>query len=160
MIPIMQTIFHAEGQAGNCMQAAVASLFELPLEDVPHFFEDAIADDGVNGWNRFRQWFKSLGIYPRQTMIGIDEAQPAWDFPHLVSGISPRGLQHMVVHQGLDMIHDPHPEGGGVIADTIWELLVCDPALHAKAFGYMLDRLDEALAQEVMRRGISTDGRD
>lgn len=35
MIKVYQTIF--DRRKGNCMQAAVASILELPLEDVPHF---------------------------------------------------------------------------------------------------------------------------
>ncbi len=40
MIPIDQTIVAADrkdGVPGNCLQAAVASMLELPLEAVPHF---------------------------------------------------------------------------------------------------------------------------
>ena len=37
MIPIYQTII--DPGKGNCMQAAIASLFELPLEAVPNFVE-------------------------------------------------------------------------------------------------------------------------
>lgn len=40
MIPVYQTIIGRadDGSApGNCMQAVIASLLELPLDDVPHF---------------------------------------------------------------------------------------------------------------------------
>ena len=37
MIKVYQTI--VDKGHGNCMQAAIASLFELPLEKVPHFLE-------------------------------------------------------------------------------------------------------------------------
>ncbi len=37
MIKVYQTII--DKGHGNCMQAAIASLFELPLEEVPHFLE-------------------------------------------------------------------------------------------------------------------------
>ena len=37
MIKIYQTI--VDRGHGNCMQAAIASLLELPLEEVPHFLE-------------------------------------------------------------------------------------------------------------------------
>jgi len=37
MIKVYQTI--VDKDHGNCMQAAIASLFELPLEKVPHFLE-------------------------------------------------------------------------------------------------------------------------
>lgn len=37
MIKIYQTII--DKGHGNCMQAAIASLFEVPLETVPHFLE-------------------------------------------------------------------------------------------------------------------------
>lgn len=39
MTPVDQTILHdpQTGAIGNCMQAAIASLLDLPLDAVPHF---------------------------------------------------------------------------------------------------------------------------
>lgn len=43
MRPVMQTTFAAKDDGGewlargNCLQAALASLFDLDLDDVPHF---------------------------------------------------------------------------------------------------------------------------
>ena len=35
MIPVFQTISDSEN--GNCLQAVIASLFDMPLDEVPHF---------------------------------------------------------------------------------------------------------------------------
>ena len=66
MIPVFQTILadperadghNAEGIAGNCYQAALASVLELPLEQVPHF-----AQDGVHWCESSGEWLTARGL--------------------------------------------------------------------------------------------------
>ena len=66
MIPIHQTILadpqrndghDADGQPGNCYQAAIASVLDLALEDVPHFA--TFSDDWVQ---RSWSWFADRGL--------------------------------------------------------------------------------------------------
>ncbi len=125
MILVQQTIMHdpENGQYGNCMQACVASLLELPLDAVPHFLDgDA---DGINPrwWDRFVEFLDGFGLYPADKEAG--NGAPCWD--HLASGVSPRGTHHQVIRNGFDLVHDPHPDGGGVEVDRITELIVVDP---------------------------------
>ena len=63
MIPVHQTILadparndghDANGQPGNCYQAAIASALDLRLDDVPHFA--TFCDDWVE---RSLDWFAS-----------------------------------------------------------------------------------------------------
>ena len=116
---------------GNCLQAAVASLFELPIGMVPHFYQGCTEATHFEGHERFRRWLAQLGLMPREVDV-VDKGhgpQPAWDFPHLACGKSPRGLYHVVIRKGFEIIHDPHPDGGGVDLESVTELHVCDPAL-------------------------------
>ena len=61
MIPVHQTILadpvRGDGQPGNCYQAAIASVLELPLDEVPHFA--TFCDDWVE---RSQDWFASRGL--------------------------------------------------------------------------------------------------
>ena len=55
MVRVYQTKFGAgnSNKPGNCLQAVIASLLELKLEDVPHFMEHGdmwakVHDDFIN----------------------------------------------------------------------------------------------------------------
>jgi hypothetical protein len=106
MIPVMQTIpFEADSPVlGNCLQAAVASIYELPIEAVPHFVQ-------------FADWRAAVELYVRGTCRLVEnytDGEPA-DRPLLAFGKSPRGdWQHAVVWQSGRMVHDPHPDGTGL----------------------------------------------
>lgn len=97
---IYQTLFE-KGQ-GNCLSAALASILEWELEDIPNF-------------SLYKSWF-----YPELTkwltscnlgMIGLP------NFPynayHLIKVKSPRieGSFHELVGFSGKRIHDPHPQG-------------------------------------------------
>uniref|UniRef100_A0A6M3L7U6 Uncharacterized protein n=1 Tax=viral metagenome TaxID=1070528 RepID=A0A6M3L7U6_9ZZZZ len=56
MIPIQQTICNF--QTGNCMQACVASIFELPLEKVPNFMMGGTDHYGTH----LQKWCDQFGI--------------------------------------------------------------------------------------------------
>ena len=104
MKPVFQTQFG--GKEGNCMQAAIASILELPLDEVPHLMLYSVDD----WWGKYEEWAKQLGLQP----IGID---PNGDWKpkgwHLIIGGSPRGdFDHVVVGFAGEPVHDPYPEGG------------------------------------------------
>lgn len=146
MIPVLQTILadpergdghNAEGIAGNCYQAALASVLELPLEQVPHF-----AQDGERWQETSSAWLSAQGVirsfyvdehltrltYPLYVEPGTD----FWGTPAdsiigvLGAGPSPRGpFRHVVVldPETGDMLHDPHPSGAGVLEVDEVELI-------------------------------------
>ena len=126
MIPVYQDKFLSldeEGnpqERGNCLQACVASVFELPLEKVPHF----VSYD--NWWGMFTQWLEQYNI----TLVRSDVR--AWDTYYIRTGKSPRGdFYHAVVYHGMDMVHDPHPDGTGLDGDddqSSYLFVVKDPA--------------------------------
>lgn len=126
MIPVKQTTFGADlavPDAGNCVQAAVASLLELPLSAVPHIAHEA----HVAG----RSWFDVLGDWLGDLGYGLvltggQIPPPVW---HLVVGPSPRGdWDHIVVAFGEELRHDPHPDGTMVNGQYRVFLLPIDPA--------------------------------
>ena len=126
MIPVYQTIYGDDPRPGNCAQAAVASLLELPLDAVPHFFEDCTEENYLSGWGRFDAFFEERGVYVNKREASPRSA-PSWI--HLAGGPSPRGIEHMVVADGFDIIHDPHPDGGGLeFVRTRFELVVVNAA--------------------------------
>ena len=118
MIPIDQTKLHSEIQTGNCFQAAIASIFELSIEDVPEFL-------GKKWWFDFLEWAASKGM----DIVRWDDdvSLPGY---YLTAGKSPRGdFDHVVVFKNGTMVHDPHPEKTGLAnIKYIIAFLPLDPA--------------------------------
>lgn len=56
----MQTKF---GFHGNCMSAVMATMFQMPLEDVPYFMEDLEEGDHEIFNQRVDDFLKSLGYF-------------------------------------------------------------------------------------------------
>lgn len=117
MVPVMQTIPFEEGSVvyGNCLQAAVAAIYELPIEAVPHFVQFARWGEAL------RMWVEDQGA--ELLLWKADEPQ---DVPLLAFGKSPRGdFRHAVVWQAGHMIHDPHPDGTGLDGppEEFWGIL-------------------------------------
>lgn len=131
MKPIMQTKF---GEAGNCWQAVIASLLDLPLHDVPDFVHErypAQKNDEMEGrwvyengvrlnpfhWQDTQAWLKERGLM----MVWVDSRIVSHVVPlgwHIKGGISSRGLDHVVLGAGDVTVHDPHPDGTGLIQAT------------------------------------------
>lgn len=108
MREVTQTILHGDpsGRPGNCLQAAVASLLHLPLDDVPHFVEH---EDWLE---RLRDFCLAHGYRPLQrpptAHVGYGMA---W-------GLSERGVRHAVCWVDGQMAWDPHPTRAGLLRVT------------------------------------------
>ena len=112
MKPVMQTRFGAED--GNCYTACLASVLEIALEDLPSFRARPGESEPEIGlrWNTAHQeWMGSRGL--RQIVVRC--ASDLGDAIVIAGGKGPRGLPHSVVWQGGRCIHDPHPDGGGLV---------------------------------------------
>lgn len=122
MKPVDQSIFvnDPRGIPGDCLRAAVASLYELPLDAVPHF---ALYDrwmDALNAWLKPRVAFARIVHNDR----GFEGTR--WpDHPLLAFGMSPRGVEHAVVWLDGAVAHDPHPSRGGFVGAPyeLWDVL-------------------------------------
>lgn len=133
MKPVFQTVLNET--KGNCLSAAIASLLELDIRDVPNF--DVLNGDFIQ---RVNEWLEPRGlgwlriIMPRQdrgpgrVQVGrLPESGE--EFRHhplpegvlcLATGKSTRGEWcHSVVGRVTDgynfeLLHDPHPSGEGI----------------------------------------------
>jgi hypothetical protein len=126
MKPVLQTQFAGTVDAptdeiGNCYQAAIASVLELDLDDVPHF----IALHKDEWWIETVKWMNARG--KGVAWIPIEDGLDSGIRPigyHLMNGKSPRGdYGHEVV--GLDgkVVHDPHPSGDGIESVVGWTII-------------------------------------
>ncbi len=105
MTPVSQTRFEKNGQNGNCMQAATASMLDLPLDAVPNFIEH---DDPNRDMDAF---FESRGYRiverPKNTALrGY----------YFVTGTSTQGHPHIVIYRNGRLAHDPNPHGNGLVS--------------------------------------------
>lgn len=117
MSPVKQTIFSdkEKGVHGNCMQAAVASILELPLCDVPNFAE------AKNFWGAVRRFFRQHNL--QMMHLSVDSVVPGY---YMVTGRSPRfaDVLHQTIYHSGKLAHDPHPDNTGVTEITNVEILV------------------------------------
>lgn len=123
MIPVMQTI---TGKRGNCLSAVFASLMELELNEVPYFFENIKEGDedvrkALHTFNRdVKNFLYSKGYFFLELEpSNLEEIIPQMRGFFIVGGKSPRSYNHAVIYTSEGLAHDPHPEGGGVIPETL-----------------------------------------
>jgi len=119
---------------GSCMQTAIASILEMPLDQVPNFVDVT----GPSWWDLLQSWVlehcgcQLFSLPPKMSERVVTYAWPGTYC--IVSGISPRGLGHVVVGQvkddySIEMVHDPHPDGTGLRKITNYYFFVCkDPS--------------------------------
>ncbi len=121
--PVMQTRL---APGGDCLAACFASILEIPIEGIPDFNAP-----GGNWFHRIEQWMEPMGLIPLPV-----RTPPMWgahchDVAYCIAcGKSPRGdWSHAVVWRG-GIVHDPHPDGTGLLGDPEqWVYFVAvDPA--------------------------------
>jgi hypothetical protein len=155
MKPVDQTL---TGEAGNCFSACLASLLELPVEQVPNFGVDGLPPFGVTEaehllWSRrffenVNAWLAPLGFSYFE--VATPEALPEILWAAVPSGfwiaVGPGGREttnHAVVMQGREIVHDPHPSRAGLLeARGIGVLVPLDPVQERR------DREDLVLEEQ------------
>jgi hypothetical protein len=148
MIPVTQTkvvVRNSQNeivQNGNCWAAAIASILELPITEVPNFEVWFKWEDGF--WYAITERFLHLKGYTLENgecfkvfHMSADEwgksvlkqkhgdyhevAETNLDKFYFVSGQSARGVSHVTIYQNGVMVHDPHPTREGIIEQSIFE---------------------------------------
>ena len=111
MKPVAQTKFRDDHGEGNSLQACLASIFERPLDTVPHF---RIVD---NWWDALQEWLQGeYGVW----LLPVETDRPPLSFKHgplgwhMIVGMTAHGRHVVVGHNGYE-VHDPHPDGEGLL---------------------------------------------
>lgn len=92
---------------GDCFRAAVASLFERELTDVPDFMDPNVWGDGaVDWWADFSDWMvDEYGLVP---VLEVAEDHPADGAYGIALGETPNLRRpHAVVVEGTDTVWNP-----------------------------------------------------
>jgi hypothetical protein len=136
MIPVTQTkvvVKDSNGkivQNGNCYAAAIASMLEVPITEVPNvevFFPIPHSDY----WNEVMLYFLTAKGWDlccddrfrvfHDGQFGVKDGKRAEymeyckDKYYLVTGKSTRGVHHITIWKNGEMVHDPHPTREGIL---------------------------------------------
>lgn len=136
MKPVDQSILYHEGSKirGDCYRACIASILELPLEEVPHFMQIDV-DTKEYYLGHVQNWLLEKGMFMMSLPEEIneyykwiiDEKYPGYV---IASGVSPRQpegktLHHAVVMKSGKIVHDPHPSREGLVGEPLhYEIIV------------------------------------
>ncbi len=124
MKPVDQTKI---GKDRNCFQAALASILDMRLEDVPDFCNLYPTNwiERVRIWLREEWGLEYLTVGMPDEVGFIEEVAPHCH--HLMSGLNPEHtLLHTVVAFGGTLVHDPNPKRGGCTKSSI-DVFCIDP---------------------------------
>ena len=115
------------GDTGNCFQACVATVLDLPLEVVPDFCNIKDID---NWWGNFQDWLEkyqlgALNLHVKQ-MNELRMSAPPYKQMVILSGITSRHSKrlHSVVAEynedtrEFEMVWDPHESEEGLVEAT------------------------------------------
>lgn len=110
------------GFYGDCFRACIASLLHMPTEQVPHVLEnygdepDADFIGRMNLWlNRHRLVFIEFPTaQDEDALLQVSRAYFG-DVHYVLLGRSKRGYNHNAIYKAGELVHDPHPEGGGIV---------------------------------------------
>lgn len=138
MIPVTQNKVVVRNAAdeivvnGNCYAAAIASILEVPITEVPNVevfykWDTLFWDDIMNKWLslmgyelvnglEFIVFHEDIIDKNDYSHINIEEEKERLkDKFYLVSGKSIRGVFHICIYQNGKLVHDPHPTKDGLI---------------------------------------------
>jgi hypothetical protein len=115
MKPVDQTKFGR--LAGNCMQACIASILEIPIEEA---FDSSPYGPGKEWWNPFQEWCEDHGLgvlyfdHDSQTIIGNCYGIACVSLEGVDEGHAVVGKYEMfsvgdVLHWRMTVEHNPNP---------------------------------------------------
>lgn len=124
---------------GNCFMACIASILEVPLEKLPNLYEETCSwDKESEQWIHGDWWSVTLKAVRNHgwELIFVARGDVAPQGYAIAGGDSPReeamtedgeNAGHAVVYlDGIDLVHDPHPDRTGLLNNEVteWYLLL------------------------------------
>lgn len=117
MIPVLQT--RLTGPKANCFVACLASILELAIDQVPDFYN--MGSDGKEAMTAVQMWLINRGLQ----LVALKAPSHLLPMAYLIAeGPSERGRKHAVVYFGEMPVHDPHPDGSGLLHVDLFRVFV------------------------------------
>jgi hypothetical protein len=119
----MTTVHNPPESIGDCFRCCIASILELPADQVPHVYEGEgwFDETGRVGMKRLRDWLATIGFYYFEFELPadkVDEWVDGFDCHYIISGMGARGVRHVCVGFSGKIVHDPHPSRSGIEPDN------------------------------------------
>lgn len=99
-----------QAEQGNCFQACVASILEIPLEEA----FDMMAHEEGHWFDKFQEWLRPRGL--GCFYVGADRnGGPTWPIPgyHIIdlesTTLAVKSDGHVAVMLDGEVVHDPNP---------------------------------------------------
>lgn len=108
------------GKGGNCVATCYASLLGVPVEAIPELYGTPNQTEAEAAFLRSH----GLGLVRIQLARGQEPPFMSPGTYHLIGGMGPRGYPHRVIGRDGQVLHDPHPEGTGLVSQEAWIFLV------------------------------------
>ncbi len=129
MIPVNQKFLQEpdNGSIGDCWRACIASVLELPIDDVPHFGElDVRIGMKMQLLLLHEHGLTLYSMYGEGSMSNHPEMQKDDHEYYFAIGPSPRdkNVNHQVVCHKGKIVHDPHPDKTGLAGISHFEILL------------------------------------
>lgn len=105
------------GEEGNCFAACIASLLECDINEVPFW------KTKTDSWDEYQSILNSYLQQNHCILMYCDDYHTEYDQYieelkgsfYILSGDSSRGFEHAVIYRDGELVHDPHPEGDGLL---------------------------------------------
>jgi hypothetical protein len=118
MIPVTQTICNTSN--GNCFAACIASILEIPLEEMPNYHSSDWAD-------LWRKWLRERGLSLMtfdlpNNIEALDQRERMLLMPGyciLAANTSRHDQLHAVVVLDGEIVHDPNPNSPGTLTQWV-----------------------------------------
>lgn len=117
-----QTILHdpENGLFGDCFRTCIACLLDLHPLQVPHFCDQWVKDKDimpeVNKWLALRNLIMFSAAYESDVDTVLNYLKNVNKGVYfMVSGMSERGANHVVIAYEGKIVHDPHPSNAGLL---------------------------------------------
>ena len=113
MKPVYQTKFNEDG---NCLAACIASILEIPIEDVSSFDSLWWEVDLFYFLRKYNRTYVRFNVESEEALSSVERFYLDKDVYSIAVGPTPRHTDflHAVVYCSKFLAHDPHPEGKGL----------------------------------------------
>lgn len=144
-----QTLFRDPNNrkvAGDCWRCCVAAVIQIPAQEVPHFLQIELDEEGAGCDALTQKWLNERGlilihctaIY-RQGFVFYHSG--SFDYPPVIAcGPTPRsrglGQHHAVIRVADKVVYDPHPDDTGLTSIMDEYMIVPSPSMGCAIDNY------------------------